>query len=169
MRRKLRAEKGVTLVEMLACAVILVLLGLMLNTGIQVAARSYHAITAKAETQLLLSTITDALADDLRYARDIVTEEAEADSEAGGKKLISYNSDSYGLAACPGISGEGQILVGGKKLLPAGAYGNGAYEAETLDIFYDGACFSIYVRVKEKNGSISAETKVSVRCLNGKT
>ena len=66
MRRKLRAEKGVTLVEMLACAVILVLLGLMLNTGIQVAARSYHAITAKAETQLLLSTITDALADDLR-------------------------------------------------------------------------------------------------------
>lgn len=168
MRRKLRANRGVTLVEMLACVVILILLGLMLHTGIQMAVKSYHHITVESETELLLSTITDALADDLRFAREVVTEEVQGDSETAGKKLVSYNSDSYGLAVQPEINEEGQILIGGMKLLPAGAYGNGTYEVKAMDIFYDDVCFMIQLKVGEKGGMISAETQVTIRCLNGK-
>ena len=49
MKRKLRNNSGVTLVEMLAVTVILILLGLMLNTGLMMAVGSYHDLTAEAE------------------------------------------------------------------------------------------------------------------------
>lgn len=167
MRRKLRANKGVTLVEMLCCVLILILLGLMLHTGIVMAAKSYRKMIAESETQLLLSTIVDALADDLRYAREIVTEEEE-DSETGGKRLVSYNSDSYGLAARLEIDEEGQIAAGGRKLLPAGVYANGAYKVQAMEIFYDGTCFIMDLEAGEKDGVISAKTRITVRCLNRK-
>ena len=48
MRKKLRGEGGLTLVELLAAVVILILLGLLLNTGLQMAVRTYRAVTAQS-------------------------------------------------------------------------------------------------------------------------
>lgn len=160
MRRKLKDTGGLTLVETLCAAAILLLLGIMLNTGIQMAVRSNRDITAQAELQLLLSTLSDALADDLRYARDPKT-------EVDGK--LSYISDSYntGGRAILTVNADGQVEAGGKRVLPRGAYGNGAYQVETMDITYAEAegLFTIELKVKQTDGAISAETDFTVRCL----
>lgn len=180
MREKLKREEGLTLVEMLAAVVILILLGLMLNTGLQMAVRSYHSLTAEAETQLLASTLADALADDLRYARDVVTGNAETVTNEDGTTtevypLDTYTSDSYGTnTAIEAQSGDGQVYANGKRVLPPGAYGpgategEGAYRVEELAITCGAnSCITIHIKVKEAKGDISAEAELTVRCLNG--
>lgn len=167
MKEKLRNEQGVTLIEMLCAVVILILLGLMLNTGLQMAVRSYQDITAQSEVQLLLSTLSDALADDLRYARGV-----EADANG---KLISYNSDSYNVEgegrASLEIGENGQVMASGKRVLPNGAYGNGAYKVTVMEIAYekqtDESFFTIKLEVAQTKGNISAQTEFTVRCLSG--
>lgn len=166
MREKLRKEQGFTLVEMLCAVAILILLGLMLNTGLQMAIRSYQDITAGSEAALLLSTLSDALADDLRYARDVMTDE--------DGKLLYYNSDSYNSGsnkASLTIDENGHVKASGKRVLPEGAYGNGAYKVETMNITYvtksNGSFFTIELKVAQTEGTISAGTEFTVRCLSG--
>lgn len=168
MKRKLRSEGGLTLVELLCTVVILMLLGLMLNTGLQMAMRSYQDMTAQSEVQMLLSTLSDALADDLRYATDVDTDDAG--------NLKTYSSDSYGSSSSLTID-NGQVMANGKRVLPAGAYGNGAYKladddkdgngcADGLEITYADGLFKVKLKVEQTNGTVSAGTEFTVRCLN---
>lgn len=163
MRRKLAGRKGLTLVELLAAVVILILLGLILNAGLQMAMNSYRAMIAQSETELLLSTLADALADDLRYAEDVAA--------SGEGKLVSYYSDSYGEGTRLRLE-NGKVYAdgggnSGLRVLPDGAYGlNGRYEVDVMDIGYADRVFTLKLSVKEKDGSIRAETELTVRCLN---
>ena len=68
MTRKWKDSRGLTLVETLCAVAILVLLGLLVNTGLNLAMRGYRELTAQSELELLGSTLTSALADELRYA-----------------------------------------------------------------------------------------------------
>ena len=167
MRKKLSSGSGLTLVEMLAAVVILILLGLLLNTGLQMAMSTYRAIVAQSEVELLLSTAVDALADDLRYARDV--------SGSGGS--FTYTSDSFGANTDLTLD-NGQIMANGMRVLPSGAYGlNGAYQVKATGaagiVTWDetGGTFTIELRVETTDGKISAETPadgVIIRCLNPK-
>lgn len=165
MRRKLAGNGGLTLVEMLAAVAVLVLLGLVLSAGMQMAMNSYHDMVAQSETELLLSTLADTLADDLRYADDVV--------ETGG--TLSYYSDSYGAKTTLGVNSGGQVIAksgggGGAELrvLPDGAYGKGRYvvDKDKFEITYTDGIFTLNLSVKEKDGTIGASTELSVRCLN---
>lgn len=173
MRKKLNSESGLTLVEMLCAVVILILLGLLLNTGLQMAMSTYRTIVARSEVELLLSTAVDALADDLRYARDVT----------GSGASFTYTSDSFGVGAALEVNSDGQIVakVGEerKRLLSTGAYGlNGAYQVkktadDTEIVNWNEAAgtFTIKLSVQTKDGKIGAETPaegVTVRCLNPK-
>lgn len=158
MRRKLADEAGLTLVEMLCATAMLALLGLLLSAGMNMALQSYMEITAESETQLLLSTLADALTDDLRYAQDVQTDD--------GGRLTTYNSDSFGERTGLAIGGDGQVYAGGRRLLPAGAYRRGAYVVDRLEITYDGSCFAARLRVRAAEGRASAEAALNIRCLN---
>lgn len=173
MREKLKREDGLTLVEMLAAVVILILLGLLLNTGLQMAVRTYRIITAQSEVELLLSTAMDALIDDLRYARDV----------SGSGTGFTYTSDSFGENTSLAINSDGQIVakVGDdeKRFLATGTYGlNGAYRVAEMKIHSIVAAdpdtevtFTIELKVETTDKTISAKTPdggVTVRCLNPK-
>lgn len=163
-KRVLRGRRGSTLVELLAAAGVLILFSLMVNTGLQLAAKSYYKMTARAETQLLLSTVSNVITDELRYARDI--------KSGGDGGLLTYTSDSYGVLTSIGLDGEGRLQadVGGtkKRLLATGAYGeDGAYRITELSITYAQPNFRIKVTVADGDG-IEAEAEFSVRCLNEK-
>lgn len=163
MRKKLNSESGLTLVEMLCAVAILVLLVLLLGTGMQMALHTYRDIVAQSEADLLLSTAVDALVDDLRYARDVTT--------GADGRLSGYTSDSFGKGASIELDDKSQIVVNGMRLLPTGAYGlNEAYrvDKEKMSIQYVEPNFTITLRVVTKDERISAETSVTVRCLNAK-
>lgn len=163
MARKWKDSRGLTLVEMLCAAAVLILLGLLLNTGLQMAVNTYRAIVAQSEVELLLSTAVDAISDDLRYARDV----------SGSGAGFTYTSDSFGADAALDLNSDGQIVakVGGeeKRLLSTGAYGlNGAYRVKDMNISYDAPNFTVEIKVVTEDETISAGTSVTVRCLNAK-
>lgn len=167
MKRKLRSGKGLSLVETLAAVVILLLLGLLLNAGLRMAAGSYFELTARSETGLLLSTAGNALTDELRFADNVRLE---------GEGCV-YDSSSFGMDSRLVLQ-DGQIYVrsasgegGGeepKRLLPPGAYRWGEYQVTELKIVYheESACFDVVLEVKEAEGDIGAKAEFTVRCLN---
>ncbi len=158
MIQKLKNSKGITLIETLCVVVIFIFLSLILGTGINLAFNSYKNITAQSEIHILAATISDLLADDLRCARDV---KLNADNT-----VKSYNSDSYGNAADININDDGQIEIGGKKIVPSGAYGNGAYKTKELIITYDNTFFTIDLALNGQNDNITCKTNFTVRCLN---
>ena len=176
MRRKVKDNSGLTMVETLCAVLILVLLSLMLNSGLSMAIKTYQGITAESETQLLLSSLSDALADKLRYCVVYV-------DDAG-----DYQSSSIGDVE----AADGKIVVRGpdtgdaKSLLPDGAYGNpdgfykgnyqvtmgsaapGGADSATLRETYqkDTNSFTVRLTVKDVNLNITKTRELTVRCLN---
>lgn len=162
MRKKLRDSGGLTAVEMLCAVAILVLLCMMMNTGVQMAVRSYCTVTAESEIQLLCSSISDALADKLRFA--VVTVDAD------GK----YKECSVGEV---GVD-DGRVVVDGKALLPAGAYGNprgayrGNYQVAALSdkglvtCNEDTNTFTVRFTIADTQLSIAQTAEFTVRCLS---
>ena len=139
MRKKLKDIGGLTMVEMLCAVVILILLVLMINTGIHMAIRNYYSLTSESETELLLSSLTDSLADKLRYA--VVTKETVTAADGaspvdkytlfmGGEKItLDFAATGASLDDLVGLK-DGMIVIkdadgaADKKLLPDAAYGN---------------------------------------------
>ena len=160
LKRKLKNSRGLTLVEVAATAGVLALLGLMLHTGLFMAQGSYSKLTGEAESQLLLSTLTNLLSNELRYARDVVTGE--------GGNLQRYTSVNYGRNTTLSLNENAQLEANSRQMLSGGAYGNRAYRIETWSIVYDETAklFTVQLKVTGRN-SISNETQFSVRCLNG--
>jgi hypothetical protein len=146
---------------MLAAVLILALLALMVTTGIDLALNSYENMTAESETQLLLSTVTNVLTDELRYARDV-----SADGTTG--ELLEYTSVTYGRYTALTLE-DGQLMVkesaGNKRVLSTGAYGNGAYAISDLAITYRAGVFHVDLTVTGTEG-ISAQTNLDIQCLN---
>ncbi len=162
--RKLRENKGFSLVEMLACTVVLLLLALVLNTGLQAALDSYHSMIAKSETQLVVSTVIDGLADELRYTGQPEIFEYPAPTDRAGYGLELRDGRIY----VPAYGGDGKV-TGTRRLLPGGVYGNGAYYISELKVQYAEGVFTIEITAQEINGTISSSAVTSVRCLNGTT
>ncbi len=158
--KKLHSRRGVTLVEMAAAVGVLALLGMMLHTGLFMAQRSYNKMMGESETQLLLSTLSDLLSNELRYARDVVTDHQG--------NLERYTSINYGRNTTLSFDKTGQLAANNRRMLSSGAYGNGEYAIKTLDITYNSSdqVFQVAVKVAGKY-NISNETNFSVRCLNG--
>ena len=108
MKSKLKSQKGVTLVEAVAAAGVLAVLALMLHTGLSMAHRSYQA-----ESRLLLSTLTDLLTRELRFARDVTL--------LPDGTLDYYTSISYGRRTVLSLDDQGQLLANGRRMLSTGA------------------------------------------------
>ena len=166
MKKKLKSSAGFSLVEMLCAVAVLMLLCVMLNSGLSVAMKTYFDLTAEAETQLLLNSLTNAIAGELRYAHEAGGAEDGGLTYNGGHPLTLNESD-------------GHVYAGGVELLPqadaatgrGGAYKNGDYQVKVMDIGYDRdtACFTLKLEVGWKDGGVSAKTPedgVVIRCLN---
>lgn len=165
---RMRDSRGFTLVEMLCAVVILILLGLLINTGLNLAMRSYRDVTAQSEAELLLSTLSDALTDELRYARDVKPQ---------GDGSIQFHSHRYnyeGLDYTEIRVQGGKLYAGDYQMVPDGAYYHGAYEIPNasdpegpgLTVEYTDGLFTVELKVTQAEGTISAGTEFTVRCLN---
>ncbi|MDR3767603.1 MAG: prepilin-type N-terminal cleavage/methylation domain-containing protein [Butyricicoccus sp.] len=155
--RKLKNRQGLTMVEMLAAVAVLALLTLILNTGLLMAQKSYYEMTGEAESQLLLSTLTDLLSNELRYARDV-------EVDASGN-LTRYTSANYGRNITLALNASGQLEANERLMLSTGAYGNGAYRIQSWNVTYLDGLFTVKLEIKGTHG-VSNQTEFSVRCLN---
>lgn len=187
--KKIKSETGLTVVEMLAAVLVLVLLSLMLGTGLNMVMHAYETVVAQSEVELLLSTAVDAIADDLRYAWN-VNDPAPALTGYEYVTGFSYSSDSFGegtrlcvdstrkkIVANSLDGGEQQVLS-----INAGAYGSSKsykeYSVDDMYIDYKQAenTFTIHLKVTDGSGITASTPKfenqtaegagITVRCLN---
>ena len=167
MKKKLKDSAGFSLVEMLCAVAVLMLLCVMLNSGLSVAMKTYFDLTAEAETQLLLNSLSNAIADELRYAHEV-----------SGTDEPVYNG------GCQLTIKDGQVYVKDQELLPkekndkGGAYHGEKYKVEQQEeagggaaplVRYEDGCFYVNFKVVWEGGGISAETPeggLVIRCLN---
>lgn len=186
MMKKIKSEAGLTVVEMLAAVMVLVLLSLMVGTGISMTMHAYETVVAQSEAELLLSTAIDALADDLRYAWNV-----KPDSSLD-KTNFTYSSDSYDKDVWLDVDSDDKIIArNGKEdktdyqqvlSINAGAYGSSKsykeYRIDDMFIDYkpDKNTFTIHLKVTDGSGITASTPKfenqtaegagITVRCLN---
>lgn len=150
--KKLRSNQGSSLTEMLVAIAVLSLLTLAVVTGITSSMPVYRDSTALSESSILASTLTQALQNELRYAREV---------QLDGAALQSYTSPSFGVNVSI-TDGGGRIQVGGSDLIGSGAY---TTLSATAQIEYAEPFF--YVVVDISNGEkIVRSVSFPVRPLN---
>ena len=186
MRKKLKDTSGLTMVEMLCAVLILILLVLMINTGIHMAIRNYYSLTSESETDLLLSSLTDSLADKLRYAvvtKETVTDESGASTVKytlfmGGEKItLDFAATGASLDELVGLKDDMVVVksaegAADKKLLPDAAYGNYNKVSHSqsgsdpikykVQMINDGAVDKPIVTCKLSGGTITFEINLKI-------
>lgn len=107
--KKIKNRKGFTLVEMLACIVTLLLIGLIVTTGMNLATMSLRETNFESNSQMLEETLNMYIGDILRYAIDI------EEKEDG----IQFTNDTYYIddgmfivdtSVCNDIDGAGYLM-----------------------------------------------------------
>lgn len=168
---KWKGKRGMTFVEVLAAVAVLILLGLMVHTGIQLAFHSYHTMMQEAQTQLMLSTVADAISDELRFARDVEVEAKDpADTFSG--ETVRYTSSTYGKNTVLTVNGDGRLCAVAdgeeKNMIATGAYGteDDNYHVVDFSIIYqkETAVFDVSFGIEGLLGE--AETNFKIYCIN---
>lgn len=101
--KKLKNAKGFTLVETLTCMIMLVLLGGICSTGMNVAMKSYQKTVFESNSQTLASSLELYINDILRYATDVKTD-ADAEAVEGYRPVEGFTNPAYQMY-------EGMIAV----------------------------------------------------------
>lgn len=166
MRYKLRDSRGLTLVEMLCATLILIMLVLLIGSGTHMAMDSYKRMVVRSEMELLMSSLSNALADELRYASDI---------NPSSGTLTDYRSWRYGgstkLSVQTGSENKkrvGMVVAGSGAggpflIVASGSYGGetwaGGVVADGLKITYDAAdrAFNVELKVQEMRLNAAGE------------
>ncbi len=158
IRTKLRARRGMTLTEVLAAVLILALVAAGVAAGVSASVRVYRRSVTLSDAQTLTSTLSIALMDELRYARELT-------ADINGKAV--FTSSTFGEAVSVGDDGKGHVTVGNKELIGEGAYAgltadaNATYNAEK-------GLFKVTLKVclAGTNGDMIRDVVFFVRPLN---
>lgn len=162
---KNKKTAGLTLTEMLCCVVIMLLVSIGMVNGVSLAVRNYQSSLMASESQVLCSTLTSIVSDELRYAGPVKWENP-----------ISFYSRSYGRRCVFAQNEERQVTlkpvddidyVGtGFNLLPGRAYHFGM-KAE-VEIKRKGTedTFLVTVRISDSQNRELVKNDFEVEKLN---
>ena len=158
MKRKLSSQGGYTILESLAALAIVAILMTAVGAGVSASVTVYRQSTALSEATVLSSTLSETIADELRFAADVTV-------VGGGDNHVStFTSARYGLDAV--ISNEdGRIRISGYDLISGHSYTGLDAAAE---ITYTAGVFDVAVVVTDpsRGDAACARAEFSVVPLN---
>ena len=162
-----KCQAGFTLVEMLCTAATLLLISMLMVTGIKLAVDTYTESIMLSEAQVLCATLKTLVSDELRYAGSLATEQRETDSGEMQTVVTGFFSQTYGKDVTFQEQ-DGQLLLGGKKLLPANAYPHGLKASLQMDSFtVSTRVFYVTLRITNSRGDhILSQAEFDVKQLN---
>ena len=143
-------NKGFTLVEMLCTIVIILLISALVVTGVQLGVRSYHRSISDSEAQVLCSTLTTAISDELRYAGTV---HLTGESKTYDMTQFSFFSQRYGDNAAFTVNSDGQVLLSGNKLIPSKAYAYGARARLAIEYDPNEGRFTVTLSIYDREDS----------------
>lgn len=157
MKRTKRASGGFTLVEMLCTIVILLLMSGLMATGIRLGVTTLRRSVMMSESQVLCSTLRSIVNDELRFSGTTSTD----------GETISFFSQNYGEGVSFSTDENGQVTLGGNKVLTARSYPYGIRAYVTIKSYDpDSRVFTATVLVTTQDGSTLAQTSFEAKQLN---
>ena len=164
---KNKKTAGLTLVEMLCCVVIMLLVSIGMVNGVSLAVRNYQSSLMASESQLLCSTISSLVTDELRYAGavDWSTSPVQFGSPSYGRCYFAQNDENQ--VTLNTVSEAGIDTGKSYKLLPSRAYHFGM-EAEVTLSKKDKSdnTFLVTVRISDSKDRKLVENVFEVEKLN---
>ncbi len=152
MKRKLHDRRGVALTEMLVAIAVLGLLTAAVVTGIYASVPVYQQSVALSEASVLTSTLSQAITDELHFARNITV---SGDS-------VSFTSQNYGQNVSFGVNENGHVILGGMEVIGSGAYSD---LQAVIATSYADSLFTVTLTI-QKSDSTVRETTFYVRPIN---
>lgn len=144
-------NKGFTLVEMLCTIVLILLISALVVTGVQLGVKSYHRSISDSEAQVLCSTLTTAISDELRYAGTVhLAENAQTPYDL---TEFTFFSQRYGDYAAFTVNSDGQVLLSGNKLIPSKAYAYGARARLAIEYDPNEGRFTVTLSIYDRDES----------------
>ena len=145
--------------------IVMLLVTATLVIGVRLGVKAYVESVSMSEAQILCSTLTTTISDELRYADTIKV----ADD---GK--ITFFSKNFGGTGSEGISfslnENGQILLGNRAILSKRAY---PYELRAaMDLKYDqqSRIFSVNLKImRASRAAVLAEDTFEVKAINAQS
>lgn len=111
IKKKLQSQSGFSFTELLVALAILSVMTLGMAVGISASMRIYNESTALSDAQSLSSTLSIAIMDELRFARDV----QEGDNP-------TFTSQNYGVGVALATNAQGHVTLGGYPLLSTATY-----------------------------------------------
>ncbi len=163
---KLKNKSGLTLVEMLCCVVVMLLVSIGMVNGVSLAVRNYESSLMSSESQVLCSTLTNLVSDELRYSGAVNWEAAPIRfySRTYGSECIFSQNDSKQVTLNE-IQRDGTPAQRGYKLLPNRSYHLGMRANVTLSKAKDNI-FSVTILVTDSKNRELARNEFEVEKLN---
>lgn len=155
---KLKDNRGISLTELLSSIIIMLLSAAILTVGVRLGAKAYSESVSASEAQVLCATLTNIIADELRYAG---TTAVEADGS------VKFFSQTFGSENEEGLSfetnEEGQLMLGTNRVLSKRAYPYGLKAETQITYSEDSGIFGVKLRVYSAGGTELAATGFDVR------
>lgn len=163
---KLKNKSGLTLVEMLCCVVVMLLVSIGMVNGVSLAVRNYESSLMFSESQVLCSTLTNLVSDELRYSGAVNWEAAPIRfySRTYGSECIFSQNDSKQVTLNE-IQRDGTPAQRGYKLLPNRSYHLGMRASVILSKAKDNI-FSVTILVTDSKDRELARNVFEVEKLN---
>lgn len=136
--QKLRSSRGFTLLETLIAVGILAIVVTVISTGMPVALHVYKEAVASSEAGVLASTLTEAIADEFRWATDPQTDG-------------TYTSAVYGRGAKITVDDDGHLMIGAYPLVGERAYTNNL-KISTFEYAYTDGKIAVKFAIADPDG-----------------
>ncbi len=157
--KKLQCKKGTTVTEMLCVLIVLSLLSAALVVGVQFGVKVFGRCVSHSEANILCSTLSAALKDELRFAGTITGEGTD----------FQYFSPSIGENTVFVQKNDGYVWIRNSKnektLISTAAYTYGSRAEYTISYIKARNMFAVDLQIKGPGGSVLAENHFEVERL----
>ncbi len=142
----------------MSAIIVMLLVAAILTVGVRLGAKAYSESVSASEAQVLCATLTNIIADELRYAG---TTTVEADGS------VKFFSQTFGSENEEGLSfetnEEGQLLLGTNRVLSKGAYPYGLKAKTQITYSEDSGIFGVKLSIYSAGGTELATDSFDVR------
>ena len=152
-------KKGMSIIELLSAIIVIILVTAVLVTGVRLGVKAYTKSVSMSEAQILCTTLTTVVSDELRHTGTINTD--------SNGKVINFFIHGKGLGSF-GQDDEGRVTIGGEPVLSKSSYPYGLKAEVAVAMNTTQKIFNVDVTVKSKTDHVLSSNSFQVKPIMSK-